>query len=477
MAFNRYDPQFKSVSTAYQDVLQGQNWSGILGELSALADREITRYEEKKQYREGVEYRTKRDEIEDQQKKEDDRIQEDHYKGVREIQRGQAATAEKDQQLRETNSRIARIESMAEGMGPRQRLQFLRSHPEYSSLTGESKESFDAKLHEMDELDDKLSATRRIPDSRDVDQVDSAMRILLDHIDDPRAAALYDKLSSQHAELMKEQREKQQITQADLTEAFGVSYTGAMKNLVNKHFTKGSLSEEEMEKLIETGGLSAAKEKILDSKQLGAFAAEERALRATYEENYKKLGDPYYTELDYGISDEEFEKFTQLETENPDLIAKFFEQEEYSFGDLMKEGFPTAAGTMTAPSYVGAGGFAPPTQTGGPVGDEDDTPPKTFAEVEEEVVTDLKTTSMNYKSTQKELKGAREELRKTKALKKINPKAISDKDIDKLEKSLQDLEAKESSLEEQIKVLKTSKLEVAAAKWGGKPSILSGTGR
>ena len=299
MAFDRYDPQFKSVSTAYQDVLQGQNWSGILGELSALADREITRYEEKKQYREGVEYRTKRDEIEDQQKKEDDRIQEDHYKGVREIQRGQAATAEKDQQLRETNSRIARIESMAEGMGPRQRLQFLRSHPEYSSLTGESKESFDAKLHEMEELDDKLPATRSIPDSRDVDQVDSAMRILLDHIDDPRAAALYDKLSSQHAELMKEQREKQQITQADLTEAFGVSYTGAMKNLVNKHFTKGSLSEEEMEKLIETGGLSAAKEKILDSKQLGAFAAEARALRATYEENYKKLGDPYYTELDY----------------------------------------------------------------------------------------------------------------------------------------------------------------------------------
>lgn len=347
------DSQFTRLYQIDPSAYEGPSaWEG-LADLVSVINQSTAQQEEKKRYQTKIEYQTKRDEIEDQQKKEGDRIQEEHYKGVRGIQRQQATTAQEQLDLNKRKSQLDQIESFVKDMPTRQRIEFLRKNKMYLDLVsdkGTTKEDLDQQLHEMDLFDDKLDAVRSIPFSRDIDKVDSAMRVLSDRLDDTRAANLYDRLALQKSELMEEQREKQEVTQAELVDAFGVGYAQSMTNLVNEHFTKGSLSEEEMEKLIETGGLSAAKEKILAPEQLAKFQEAERKLRTMYEGKYKELkGIP--GELDFGISDEEFEKFTQLETENPALLDKWFEQEGYSFGDLMEEGFPTKSPTKEVEPY------------------------------------------------------------------------------------------------------------------------------
>ena len=104
--------------------------------------------------------------------------------------------------------------------------------------------------------------------------------------------------------------------------------------------------------------------------------------------------------------------------------------------------------------------------------DKGTTEEKPFTKIEEEARADLKTASMDYKSTQKDLKGAKKELRRMKALKKYRPTKVSDEDLSNLEKRVQDLQAEESSLKEQVDKIRRSKIEVSAAKMSGSPWVL-----
>ena len=390
MSFLAFDPQFKSVSTAYQDILQGQNWAATIDSLSAAAEKHLDRQKEQTRYDDAV-------------KKDDER----YDAGITHRNEQEAYNRSRNE-IADKRNRIADLQTQygSDDMGLG------------IALEGEFRD--DPNM--VQRADFLMARSENTADARD-----TINQLFLD----PNTSSADYAIAAQKLDWSS----MNPTDSGNLLKSFFDGYQ--QKQTKEEEIIKGDPILQRMRLQITT-----AREKDLPK----LAEAYNLALR---ERTGAPAGRFVYGDLDEAGLDAISKKFIELGDDQDaiqELTMAVLEVEAGSQDELLE--------------LIGA------------AVDKGTTEEKPFTKIEEEARADLNTASMDYKSTQKDLKGAKKELRRMKALKKYRPTKVSDEDLSNLEKRVQDLQAEESSLKEQVDKIRRSKIEVSAAKMSGSPWVL-----